>query len=448
MAFQFRLPDIGEGLHEAELLRWLVKVGDQVQEDQPLLEVQTDKASVEITSPVSGRVTKLIGSVGDILQVGSVVVEFDGDQAAAMPPDQEAEAAVAAAAPGGQPPKAEAVLTPPPPAAPTSPAAAQAPQAAAAARPGGRVLAAPATRRLAREMGIDITQVPGTGPAGRVTPDDLRRFAAGGAGVSTGPTPAAEAAPSVSAAPEAAAAPAPAGTPGAREERIPLKGIRKVIAERMVQSKRTAPHVTTVDEVDMTALAAFRSRAKELAAKKGIKLSFLPFYFKALAAALKEFPYLNASIDDEKQEIVLKKEYHIGFALDTEAGLLVPVVRDVDRKSVFQIAREMEDLIQRGRAGKLKPDELKGSTFTVSNQGSIGGLYFTPIINWPEVAILGIGKAQDRPVVREGQVVIRKMAYLALSFDHRLVDGGTATRFMNRLIQLLEDPDLLMMEAM
>ena len=447
MAFQFRLPDIGEGLHEAELLRWLVKVGDQVQEDQPLLEVQTDKASVEITSPVSGRVTKLIGSVGDILQVGSVVVEFDGDQAAAMPPDQEAEAAVAAAAPGGQPPKAEAVLTPPP-AAPVSPAAAQAPQAAAAARPGGRVLAAPATRRLAREMGIDITQVPGTGPAGRVTPEDLRRFAAGGAGVSTGPTPAAEAAPSVSAAPEAAAAPAPAGTPGAREERIPLKGIRKVIAERMVQSKRTAPHVTTVDEVDMTALAAFRSRAKELAAKKGIKLSFLPFYFKALAAALKEFPYLNASIDDEKQEIVLKKEYHIGFALDTEAGLLVPVVRDVDRKSVFQIAREMEDLIQRGRAGKLKPDELKGSTFTVSNQGSIGGLYFTPIINWPEVAILGIGKAQDRPVVREGQVVIRKMAYLALSFDHRLVDGGTATRFMNRLIQLLEDPDLLMMEAM
>ena len=447
MAFQFRLPDIGEGLHEAELLRWLVKVGDQVQEDQPLLEVQTDKASVEITSPVSGRVTKLIGSVGDILQVGSVVVEFDGDQAAAMPPDQEAEAAVAAAAPGGQPPKAEAVLTPPP-AAPASPAAAQAPQAAAAARPGGRVLAAPATRRLAREMGIDITQVPGTGPAGRVTPEDLRRFAAGGAGVSTGPTPAAEAAPSVSAAPEAAAAPAPAGTPGAREERIPLKGIRKVIAERMVQSKRTAPHVTTVDEVDMTALAAFRSRAKELAAKKGIKLSFLPFYFKALAAALKEFPYLNASIDDEKQEIVLKKEYHIGFALDTEAGLLVPVVRDVDRKSVFQIAREMEDLIQRGRAGKLKPDELKGSTFTVSNQGSIGGLYFTPIINWPEVAILGIGKAQDRPVVREGQVVIRKMAYLALSFDHRLVDGGTATRFMNRLIQLLEDPDLLMMEAM
>jgi len=447
MAFQFRLPDIGEGLHEAELLRWLVKVGDQVQEDQPLLEVQTDKASVEITSPVSGRVTKLIGSVGDILQVGSVVVEFDGDQAAAMPPDQEAEAAVAAAAPGGQPPKAEAVLTPPP-AAPASPAAAQAPQAAAAARPGGRVLAAPATRRLAREMGIDITQVPGTGPAGRVTPEDLRRFAAGGAGVSTGPTPAAEAAPSVSAAPEAAAAPAPAGTPGAREERIPLKGIRKVIAERMVQSKRTAPHVTTVDEVDMTALAAFRSRAKELAAKKGIKLSFLPFYFKALAAALKEFPYLNASIDDEKQEIVLKQEYHIGFALDTEAGLLVPVVRDVDRKSVFQIAREMEDLIQRGRAGKLKPDELKGSTFTVSNQGSIGGLYFTPIINWPEVAILGIGKAQDRPVVREGQVVIRKMAYLALSFDHRLVDGGTATRFMNRLIQLLEDPDLLMMEAM
>jgi len=442
MAFQFRLPDIGEGLHEAELLRWLVKVGDQVQEDQPLLEVQTDKASVEITSPVSGRVTKLFGNPGDILQVGSVVVEFDGDQAAAMPPDQEAEAAVAAAAPGGQVPKAEAVLTPPP-AAPASLKGAPALHAGPEQRPGGRVLAAPATRRLAREMGIDIGQVPGTGPAGRVTPEDLRRFAAGG--TPAAPAPSAEAAVP---APEADAAPGPAAVPGAREERIPLRGIRKVIAERMVQSKHTAPHVTTVDEVDMTALAAFRNRAKELAAKKGIKLSFLPFYFKALAAALKEFPYLNASIDDEKQEIVLKKEYHIGFALDTEAGLLVPVVRDVDRKSVFQIAREMQDLIERGRAGKLKPEELKGGTFTVSNQGSIGGLYFTPVINWPEVAILGIGKAQDRPVVRDGQVVIRKMAYLALSFDHRLVDGGTATRFMNRLIELLEDPDLLMMEAM
>lgn len=447
MAFAFKLPDIGEGLHEAELLQWLVKVGDQVHEDQPLLEVQTDKASVEITSPVSGRVTKLIGSVGDILQVGSVVVEFDGDQTAAMPPDQEAEAAVAAAAPGGQPPKAEAVLTPSPSTA-QAPATAPAPQAAPAARTGGRALAAPATRRLAREMGIDINQVPGSGPAGRVTPEDLRRFAAGGGGAAPVPAPAAEAAPTVSQAPAAADAPALAAAPGALEERIPLKGIRKVIAERMVQSKHTAPHVTTVDEVDMTALAAFRSRAKELAAKKGIKLSFLPFYFKALAAALKEFPYLNASIDDEKQEIVLKKEYHIGFALDSEAGLLVPVVRDVDRKSVFQIAREMEDLIERGRAGKLKPDELKGSTFTVSNQGSIGGLYFTPVINWPEVAILGIGKAQDRPVVRNGEVVIRKMAYLALSFDHRLVDGGTATRFMNRLIELLSDPDLLMMEAM
>ena len=409
MAFEFKLPDVGEGLHEAELLKWMVKEGDIVKEDQPIMEVQTDKAAVEITAPKAGRVVKLHGKVGEILHVGSVVVTFDDGTGEAVP--------------GGAAPRAEAGVVP---------AAAAAP--GATVRPDGRALAAPATRKLARQLGIDINQVPGSGPAGRVTADDVRRFAAGGAPADAAPAP--------------AAAPVAVSVAGTVEERLPLKGIRKVISERMVKSKQTAPHVTCVDEVDMTELIALRAKAKEIAAKKGIKLSFLPFFFKALTVALKEFPYLNAAIDDEKQEIVLKKSYHIGMALDTEAGLLVPVIRDVDRKSVFAIAQEIQEKIERGRAGKLAPDELKGSTFTVSNQGSIGGLFFTPVINYPEVAILGIGQTQERPVVRDGQIVVRSMAYLALSFDHRLIDGGLATRFLRRVVELLSNPTQLMMEAM
>lgn len=448
MAFEFKLPDVGEGLHEAELLKWMIKEGDTVTEDQPIMEVQTDKASVEITSPVNGKVVKLFGNPGDILKIHSVVVVFDDGSGGALPTAGEVAAGVAAAAPAGAEPQVSANLQGGGAAAAAPAAAPAAAAPAPAAQTAGRALAAPATRKLAREMGIDINQVPGSGPAGRVTPDDLRYFASG------------KAAPAPGAAPDGAAAPADApGAPGAgpdgvpygltaADERLPLKGIRKVIAERMVKSKHTAPHVTVMDEVDLTELVAFRAKAKELAAKKGIKLSFMPFFFKAVTAALKEFPYLNAMIDDEKQEIVLRKSYHIGFALDTESGLLVPAVKDADKKSVFAIAAEMSDLIERGRVGKLQPDELRGSTFTISNQGSIGGLFFTPVINHPEVAILGIGKTQDRAVVRNGEIVIRKMCYLALSFDHRLIDGGMATRFVNRLGELLSNPTLLMMEAM
>lgn len=448
MAIEFKLPDVGEGLHEAELLKWMVNEGDYVREDQPIMEVQTDKAAVEITSPVSAKVAKLNGKVGDILHVGSVVVVFDDGSGAAIPKEAECEAGVAAAAPGAAEPKAEAAVV----------AAAAAP--AATVPTGGltgvKALATPATRHLARELGVDINRVPGTGKGGRVTSDDVRNFAAGG-GAAAAPAAAAVAPAAAPAAPATVAqAPAPAApvfapvaiAQHAGDERLPLKGIRKVISDRMVRSKHTAPHVTCVDELDMTELIAFRGRAKEMAEKKGLKLSFLPFFFKALSVALKEFPFLNAQIDDEKQEIVLRKQYHMGFALDTDAGLLVPVIKDIDRKSVFQIAAEMQDLITRGHAGKLGPDELKGSTFTVSNQGSIGGLFFTPVINHPEVAILGIGAGQDRAVVRNGEIVIRKMAYLALSFDHRLIDGGTATRFLGRVIELLSNPTMLMMEAM
>jgi pyruvate dehydrogenase E2 component (dihydrolipoamide acetyltransferase) len=455
MAVEFKLPDVGEGLHEAELLKWMVKEGDYVREDQPIMEVQTDKAAVEITSPYSAKVAKLIGKVGDTLTIGSVVVVFDDGKGAAVPAEAECEASVAAAAPGAAAPKAEAAPVPAAAAAAVTGTAAAAGAAPATVPAGGltgvKAIATPAIRKMAREMGLDINQVPGTGKAGRVTAADLTRFAAGGAAAVA---PAAVAPAAAAAAPAQAAAPAAptfapvAIAPAPGDERIPLKGIRKVISDRMVRSKHTAPHVTCVDELDMTELVAFRAKAKELAAKKNVKLTFLPFFYKALTTALKEFPYLNAQIDDEKQEIVLRKQYHMGFALDTDAGLMVPVIKDADKKSVFQIAAEMQDLIERGHAGKLAPDELKGSTFTVSNQGSIGGLFFTPVINHPEVAILGIGAGQDRPVVRNGEIVIRKMAYLAISFDHRLIDGGMATRFLGRVIELLSNPTQLMMEAM
>jgi len=433
MAFEFKLPDVGEGLHEAELLKWFVKVGDVVEEDQPLMEVQTDKAAVEITSPTSGKVVKLMGKVGDILEIHSVVAVFDNGTTTGLPSDSEAATATTAAKVTGTKPEAKAdVLSKTNKPAPSKGA------------PDGRALAAPATRKLARTLDIDINQVTGTGPAGRVTNEDVQSFSQGG-----GQAPASEEKSEKSApATDSTVAPYLGGRPTAEDERLPLKGIRKIIAERMVKSKHTIPHVTSVDEVDLTALVEFRSRAKEIAAKKGVKLTFLPFFFKALTTALREFPYLNAQIDDEKYEIVLRKQYHLGFALDTDAGLLVPVIKDADKKSIFQIAAEMQTLIEKGKAGKLSPDELRGSTFSVSNQGSIGGLFFTPVINYPEVAILGIGQTQDRPVVRDGQIVIRKMAYLALAFDHRLIDGALATRFVNRVVQLLSDPALLMMEAM
>jgi pyruvate dehydrogenase E2 component (dihydrolipoamide acetyltransferase) len=456
MAIEFKLPDIGEGLHEAELLQWLVKEGDMVREDQPLLEVQTDKASVEIPSPVQGKVVQLLGKVGDTLNVGNVVVIFDDGKGATATdtqkqkddPDKvtESQAPAKQAEPPAQAAPAAAATAH----AAAGKAAAAAPSPAHASAPGGRALAAPATRKLAREMDIDINQVHGSGPAGRVTAEDLKQFANGGQAAAQGAQAEQGAAAGAEAGAAAGAAPTPApyvSPAGAVEDRIPLKGIRKVIAERMVLSKHTAAHVTITEEVDMTELIALRAKAKPMAAKRDIKLSFMPFIFKALTAALKEFPYLNASVDDAKQEIVLKKYYHMGYALDVDAGLLVPVIKDVDRKSVLTIAKEMQEQIGRGREGKLAPDEMKGSTFTVSNMGSVGGLFFTPVINYPEVAILGVGKTQERPVVRDGEIVIRSMCYLSLSFDHRVVDGALATRFIARVVELLGDPTLLMLEA-
>lgn len=449
MAFEFRLPDVGEGLHEAEILGWKVKEGDEVTEDQPLVEVQTDKAAVELTSPVTGKVAKLSGKPGEIIAVGTVIAVFDtGDGAAvAAAPSAAAVDKAAAARPADPEVKAPAALQ-----ADTAPAQAARPAAPAAAPiaaapvEGRRALATPAVRRVARELGVDIDRVPGTGSAGRVTAEDVQNFARGGAaGAEEAAAPAAPAPTAAPAETPAARPAAPAAQPG---ERVPLRGIRRKIAEAMVRSKHTAPHVTTVDEADMTELVAMREKAKALAEQRDIKLTYLPFIIKALVLALKEFPYLNARLDDEAQEIILHSEYNIGIATDTDSGLVVPVIKHADQKSIFTLAGEIATLSDKARKGKLSLDDIRGGTFSITNQGSVGGLFFTPIINWPEVAILGVSQIQERPVVRDGQVVVRKMTYMVLSFDHRVIDGATATRFLARVVGYLSNPTLLMMEMM
>lgn len=440
--FQFKLPDIGEGIHEGEIVKWHVKEGDTVEEDQVILEVQNDKAVVEIPSPVTGKVKEIKVPEGTVAVVGDVLVVFETEGAAPEAADAGQEAPKADAAGGAGCDIGQQVAQ-----AVAQTEAAPAPAAEAGGRK--RVLATPAVRKFAREKGVDIRLVPGTGPGGRVTKEDILRYLEGGAKPAPSAQPAAEAeATKPAAEPAPSVQPAAAAAPGERvEERVPLKGIRKVIAEAMVKSMYTAPHVTVMDEVEVSKLVALRERAKAIGEEKGIKLTYMPFIIKAAVAALKQFPALNASIDDEKQEIVYKKYYDIGIATDTDRGLVVPVIRDADRKNIWTLAQELRDLATRAREGKLAPHELKGSTFTITNIGFAGGMFFTPIINHPEVAILGTGRITEKPVVKNGEIVAAPVMTLCLSFDHRLIDGALAQRFVNTLKQLLNDPELLLLEV-
>jgi pyruvate dehydrogenase E2 component (dihydrolipoamide acetyltransferase) len=426
--FEFMLPDLAEGMAEAEIVQWIVKDGDAVDADQPMLEVLTDKATVELTSPRKGKIVKVLWKAGDVVPVGSplVVIELAPGE---TKPESKGHKSMAAAVAGAAAPAPKAAPAPAAPAPVMAPAPASVAAPVAPART-GKALATPATRKLAREMGIDIQQVQGSGPAGRVTKEDVERFAQGGA----------VAAP-------AAAAPTVTGVAFAgREERIPLKGLRKVIAERMRASKDIVAHVTQVDEVDLSELVKLRAKMKPAAEAQGIKLTYLPFFVKAVIAALKKFPMLNASLDDTTKELVVKHYYNIGIAVDTDNGLVVPVIHDADRKSIFQIAKEITELAGKAKIGKNALDELKGGTFSLTNIGSIGGLFATPVVNHPEVAILAVNKLQKRPVVVNDEIVIRDMMYTALSFDHRVVDGAMAAAFLNTLGSYLSDPTLLFME--
>ncbi|HZY05908.1 MAG TPA: dihydrolipoamide acetyltransferase family protein [Anaeromyxobacteraceae bacterium] len=415
MAFQFILPDIGEGVVEAEIQRWFVKPGDEVVEDQPLVEVMTDKATVTIPSPRRGRVTRLFWKEGDVAKVHAPLLEMEVQPAPS--------AGVAQAERARQQP---------------SPSGRGHPETAGSARgegarPSGaprKALATPAVRAAARQMGIDIGAVAGTGPGGRVTREDLTRGSGNGHGAATWAAPAAV----------VRGAPAPPA-----EERIPLRGVQRLIAEKMAQSKRTAAHFTYVDQADVTELVRAKEKIAAAAREEGVRVTFLPFIVKAAVAALKKFPQLNASLDEEKHEIVVKRHYDVAIASATDAGLLVPVVRGADTLSLLDLAREIERLAQDAKAGKARPEDQGGSTFTVTSLGALGGLFATPVINYPEVAILGIHSIRPTPVARDGQVVVREVMHLSLSSDHRVVDGHVAAAFTAEVIRLLEEPSLIFM---
>jgi len=409
VVFEFHLPDIGEGVAEGEVVKWLVKEGAEVEENQPLVEIMTDKVNVEIPSPKKGTVLRLKAKEGEVVKVGQtlLVIGEKGEQTVTT-----TSTPLAAEAPMSAPAKAQVVTSAPLTSVP---------------KRSQEILATPATRKLARDLGVDLSLLQGTGPGGRITDEDVQRFKNSAVRSVTVAVPT-------------------LGKAGS-EERIPMRGIRRKIAERMVKSKHTAAHVTHVDEVDMTEIVQLREKSKESAEKRGVKLTYLPFIIKALIPALKQYPYANATLDDESEEIILKKYYNIGLATNTEQGLIVPVVKDADHKSITQLADEIARLSEKARAGELTLDEIQGSTFTITNVGSIGGVFATPIINYPEVAILGVHKITKRPVVRDNQIVIRDMTYLSLSFDHRVLDGALAAEFMNVIKQYLEDPKLLLLET-
>lgn len=446
--FEFKLPDLGEGIHEGEILKWHVKAGDVVKENDPLVDVETDKAAVTIPSPRTGRVVSITGDVGDVVHVGQVITVFAEDGAV---PEKE----------GKQP-----VLPEVKPSAAPGPAPVSAPAPSPARVPGRPVPAAPAVRRLARELGVDINLVPPTGPGGRVMPEDVRRFAAIPPGTYETPVethvhvPAAAVRDDEQAVAEFAAhaasviplldlSPLPDFSKEGPVVKEPLRSIRRKVARKMVTSMVLIPHVAHMDEADVTELEDFRLR--ENARRKGngddVHLTLMAFVIKAVTAGLKAAPAFNASLDPFKEEIIYKKYYNIGIAVDTGHGLVVPVIKDTERKSILEISRAIMQFAKQAREGAIDVADLRGGTFTITNVGPLGGTALIPTINYPEVAILGMGKVQEKPVVREGQIVIRKMLPLTLSFDHRIADGADAARFVTEMVRQLGDPHLLLLET-
>lgn len=429
--FEFRLPDIGEGIHEGEIVKWFIKAGDEVNEDDVLCEVQNDKAVVEIPSPVKGKVLDVFVTEGTVAVVGDKLVAFDapGYEHIKFKGDEHTEDAKEAAVEAVQAPVVEDATT---------------------EEVQLRIIAMPSVRKYARIKGVDIRKVVGSGNLGRIVKSDIDAYLQGGtAAVEAASTESATSTATEVKTEEKAKAPVAPYVSGTTEleTREKMSGIRRAIAKAMVNSKQTAPHVTLMDEIVVTELVANRKQYKEVAAAQGIKLTYLPYVVKALTSALKKYPMLNTSIDDSTDEIVHKHYYNIGIAADTEKGLLVPVVKDTDRKSIFNISKEINELATKARDGKLAPAEMKGASCTISNIGSAGGQWFTPVINHPEVAILGLGRIAEKPVVLNGEIVIAPVLALSLSFDHRIIDGATAQNALNHIKRLLNDPQLMLMEA-
>ncbi len=438
--YEFKLPDLGEGIHEGEVLKWYVQPNDTIKEDDPLVDVETDKAAVTIPTPKGGTIKSLSGDVGDTINVGQVIAVIDDGSGEAVAPAEPAQAAAPAAA--GAAPVAETAGKP--------------------SVPGRPVPAAPATRRLARELGVDINTVIATGPAGRVTPEDVKAAAEGSqlpavvetqavvekpeVGVARAETE--FAAHAASAIPFLDIDPLPDFEQWGPVDKEPLRSIRRRVAHRMTTSMVLVPHVAHMDDADVTLLEEFRARANATAVdSEDSHLTLLAFVVKAVTAGLKAAPVFNASLDPFNEEIVYKKYYNVGIAVDTGRGLIVPVVRNTDCKSIKQIAADIKDVATRARDGSINVSELQGSTFTITNVGPLGGTALIPTINYPEVAILGMGSVRPKPVVRDGEIVIRTILPLTLAFDHRVADGADAARFVAELARQLSDPNLLLVEA-
>ena len=421
MSRSFKLPDLGEGIHEGEVLAVPVRAGQEVKEGDIILEVETDKAAVEIPSPYTGRVKEIFVKPGDVVNVGDVMMTFSGGGVA-----KEVEEKKQSREP-----------TPP------VESATAAPRSSARAKK-GPVPASPATRRLARELGVDLHEITPSGTAGLVTAEDVRSFANKGQIAQVQEVPAAKGRPAIVAAPDL-----PDFTKWGSVERIPLRSIRKATAKQMSLAWSQIPHVNSQDVIDVTKLEAFRQKHKAEIEGIGGKLTLTVFALKAIATALKTYPNFNATLDSANSEIIIKHYYNIGVAVNTDSGLIVPVVRDVDRKSIKELAVELDDLVQRTRARKTTVEEMQGGTFTITNAGAMGGGLLAPIINYPQVAILGVGQARMQPVAREKEqgnfvIVPRFMMPIVLCIDHRVLDGADAIRFLRVLVDTLADPDELL----
>ncbi len=386
---EFKFPDLGEGLVEGEVVKWHVKEGDYVKEGDPLVDVMTEKATVTLPAPTSGRVVKILAGEGQVVKVGQTLCVIE---------------------PAGE-------------------AAAEKPQMA---QPAPREVAAmPAARRLARELGVDLSKVRGTGPGGVITVEDVKKFAEGLKGKET---------------PKAAEVPKAAEAPHTAEaEVVPVRGVRRAVAEKMTKAKRLIPHAYHLEEVDLTELLRLHERLKAEAERRGVRLTVLPFFVRAVAQALREYPMLNSEYDEEKNVIVVKKEINIGVAVDADQGLVVVVVKNADKKGILELAKEIGTLAEKARAGKLDIEDVRGSTFTISNIGAVGGLGGLSILNYPEAAIMAVGRARKKPWVVEDRVEIRDIALVAVSFDHRVVDGAYVARFVNKVKELLERPEALLL---
>ena len=483
MAFEFKFPDIGEGIAEGELLAWKVKEGDLVAQDQTVAEMETDKAVVELPSPRAGRVARLHAAEGDIVKVGAVLVTIEEDAAVPAAPPAAAEPVAAAAA-------EPAALPKEPPAAP-EPEVTDEPytgsvvgrleeapeEPEAVAPPTAPVIAAPSPSRARTGRGRRSRHAfrQGAGQGAGRRPDRHPRHRAGGphsqgrrarrgrrgglrdSGSERGGRGSWRLQPQAGAVPVATAAAAPAGTPlmsGTLSddlfgpvERVPFRGVRRTMARHMAESVAKQAQVTTMDEADVTIIKRIKEKERTVAAERGVRLTYLAFAIKACTAALKRFPRLNATLEESGDEFVLKRYYNIGIAIDTKSGLVVPNIKDAEKKSIFEIAAEIVDLVDRAEQRKIEVRELHGGTFTITNYGAIGGTFATPVINYPEVAILGMGRVRELPVVRAEKVVTRLMLPLSLTFDHQLIDGAEAARFLNLVIGYLEDPDLLLLEG-